>query len=98
MFVDPIDFTVVEDSTLQNTKTSGDGLPLDVNVNFEVLGNIVSLNLKRNPKLASAKDSVYVIRSSKSGVPVLVSQLVKETEVWQSPSLIFTPIQLICIL
>lgn len=79
--LDPVDFTVVDDSTLQNTKTSSDGLPVDVNVNFEVLGSVVSLNLKRNPKVASAKDTVYVIRESKEGVPVLVSQLVKETEV-----------------
>lgn len=72
---------MVDDSTLQQVKTSSDGLPVDVNVNFEVLGNTVSLNLKRNPKVASPKDSVYVIRNSEAGIPVLVSQLVQEKEV-----------------
>lgn len=78
---EPVDFTVVDDSTLQQVKTSSDGLPVDVNVNFEVLGNTVSLNLKRNPKVATPKDSVYVIRNSEAGIPVLVSQLVQEKEV-----------------
>jgi len=81
VFSGPIDFTVIQDSTVQGTRRSADGLPLQVHVDFLVQGRMMRLDLKRNPKLASAKDSVYVIKKSESGIPVLVAERITETEV-----------------
>lgn len=80
VLVDPVDFTVVSDSTLNKTKKSKDGLPLDVDVTFDVLDRKVSLSLKRNPKATSAKD-VFVIRMSDHGIPVVIPYSLNENEV-----------------
>ncbi|XP_053385079.1 uncharacterized protein LOC128550301 [Mercenaria mercenaria] len=78
---DPVDFTVVDDCTLKQTKKSTDGLPVDVNLNLDVLGRTVSLKLKRNPKATNAKN-IYVIRKSESGIPVVLPYGLGENEVF----------------
>ena len=76
---EPVDFTVVKDSTMNKASKSKDGLPREVAINFDVLGNPVNLNLKRNPKVEKAKE--FVIRKSEQGIPVIVEDKVIETQV-----------------
>lgn len=65
---------------MKKTPKSQDGLPREVAINFDVLGNPVNLNLKRNPKVEKAKD-MFVIKKSENGIPVVVEESVTTNEV-----------------
>ena len=71
---------MVKDSTMKKAPKSRDGLPRNVGINFDVLGNPVKLNLIRNPKVEKAK-GVFVIRKSDQGIPVVVEEKLSSKEV-----------------
>ena len=72
---------MVDESTINNSPKSKDGLPRNVAVDFNVLGNPVKLNLKRIPNVQKANSGVHVIRKSNSGIPVVVEQVLQSQEV-----------------
>ena len=65
---------------MKKAPKSKDGLPAEVAINFDVLGNPVNLNLKRNPKVEKAK-AMFVIKKSETGIPVVVEETVSTNEV-----------------
>lgn len=77
---DPLDLTVVDETAIEQAPRSADGLPIELDVKFSMLEIPVSIKLKRNPKVTSAKD-IYVIRKSESGIPVVVPQTLSKKEV-----------------
>ena len=79
-FSEPVDFTVVKDSTMENSPKAKDGLPANVSINFNVLGNPVHLDLSRNQKVEKSKN-MYVIRKSVQGIPVMIEETLNTNEV-----------------
>ena len=65
---------------MENTPKAKDGLPAEVSINFDVLGNPVNLNLSRNQKVEKSKN-MYVIRKSEQGIPVVVGETLTTNEV-----------------